>query len=202
MVCPCKEILVKLLLYLGKKNDFRDFLFCLAIAEVYKNEGNAEYQKREFSNAIHFYTEGINVNSRDDELNSKLHSNRATSYFYLGKVLCQLMYSWIKNPCISNLTDFRFLLGNYHESLNDAKAAVEMQPHYIKAIARGKVYWHSICSLYWYLHREKKISRRVILTTVLETNWRLLIISILFARTLYILISHCFAHPLRKASPS
>ena len=66
------------------------------------------------------------------------------------------MYRRIKNPCISNLTDFLFLLGNYHESLNDAKAAVELQPHYIKAIARGKVCWHSVCSLYWYLHREKK----------------------------------------------
>ena len=85
MVCPCVVVL-------RKKNDFRDFLFCLAIAAVYKNEGNAEYQKREFTNAIQFYTEGINVNCRDDELNSKLHSNRATSYFYLGKVLYQLMY--------------------------------------------------------------------------------------------------------------
>ena len=108
MVCPCKEILGKLLLYLGKKNDFRDFPFCLAIAEVYKNEGNAEYQKREFTNAIHFYTEGINVNCRDDELNSKLHSNRATSHFYQGKVLYQLMYSRIKNPSISYLTGFPF----------------------------------------------------------------------------------------------
>ncbi|KAM7426074.1 Tetratricopeptide repeat protein 4 [Porites harrisoni] len=81
-----------------------------AIAEVYKNEGNAEYQKREFTNAIHFYTKGIKVNCRDDELNSKLYSNRATCHFYLG---------------------------NYRESLNDAKAAIELHPHYIKAIARG-----------------------------------------------------------------
>ena len=32
-----------------------------------------------------------------------------------------------------------FLLGNYHESLNDAKAAVDLQPTFIKAIARGNV---------------------------------------------------------------
>ena len=63
------------------------------MAEVYKNEGNAEYQKREFTNAINFYTEGINVNCRDDELNSKLHSNRATSHFYQGKVLLLVVYS-------------------------------------------------------------------------------------------------------------
>ena len=59
--------------------------FILAIAEVYKNEGNDEYRKQEFSNAMHFYTEGIKVNCKDDELNAKLYSNRATAHFYLGK---------------------------------------------------------------------------------------------------------------------
>lgn len=67
------------------------------------------------------------------------------------------------------------MLGNYHESLNDAKAAVELQPQYIKAMARGKVYWHSICSLYWYLHREKNTEKGD-LNNGLKNNWRLLII--------------------------
>lgn len=49
------------------------------------------------------------------------------------------------------------MLGNYHESLNDAKAAVELQPHSIKAIARGKAYWHTICSLYFYIQSKKNI---------------------------------------------
>jgi len=57
----------------------------LAIAEVYKNEGNDEYRKKNFSNAIDFYTEGIKVNCKDEELNAKLHNNRATAHFYLGK---------------------------------------------------------------------------------------------------------------------
>lgn len=60
-------------------------IFILAIAEVYKNQGNEEYRKRDFANAIHFYTEGIKVNCKDKELNAKLYSNRATANFYLGK---------------------------------------------------------------------------------------------------------------------
>ena len=57
-----------------------------AIAEVYNNEGNDEFKKKEFNNAIHFYTEGIKVNCNDTELKAKLFSNRATAHFYLGKM--------------------------------------------------------------------------------------------------------------------
>ena len=35
--------------------------FIVAIAEVYNNEGNDEYRKNDFSNAVYFYTEGIKV---------------------------------------------------------------------------------------------------------------------------------------------
>ena len=59
--------------------------FVVAIAEVYKNEGNDEYNKKNFNNAIHFYTEGIKVNCKDEDLNAKLYSNRATAHFNLGK---------------------------------------------------------------------------------------------------------------------
>ena len=45
-------------------------------------------------------------------------------------------------------------LGNYQESLNDAKAAVELQPNYIKAIARGKVLLPIGCLLW---HRALQI---------------------------------------------
>jgi len=81
-----------------------------AIAEVYKNEGNDEYRKKNFSNAVYFYTEGIKVNCKDKELNAKLHSNRATAYLYLA---------------------------NYKDSLRDAKAAIDLQPCYVNAIVRG-----------------------------------------------------------------
>ena len=56
-----------------------------AKAEAYKNEGNDEYRKKDFSKAVHIYTEGIKVNCKDDVLNAKLYSNRATAHFYLGE---------------------------------------------------------------------------------------------------------------------
>ena len=59
--------------------------FVVAIAEVYKNEGNNEYNKKNFNGAIHYYTEGIKVNCKDKDLNAKLHSNRAAAHFNLGK---------------------------------------------------------------------------------------------------------------------
>ena len=59
--------------------------FILAIAEVYKNEGNDSYRQNDFNNAIYFYTEGIKVNCKDEELKAKLYSNRAQGYFCLGE---------------------------------------------------------------------------------------------------------------------
>ncbi|KAL9981289.1 hypothetical protein ACROYT_G009973 [Oculina patagonica] len=79
-------------------------------ADIYKNKGNDEYSKKNLNNAIHFYTEGIKVNCKDDELNVKLYSNRAIAHFYLG---------------------------NYENSLRDAKAATDLQPTFLKAIERG-----------------------------------------------------------------
>lgn len=62
-----------------------NILISSAIAEVYKNEGNDECRKNKFSNAINFYSKGINVNCKDKELNAKLYINRAISHFYLGE---------------------------------------------------------------------------------------------------------------------
>ena len=62
-------------------------IFVVAIAEVYKNEGNNEYRKKNFNSAIHFYTEGIEVNCKDEDLNAKLYSNRAAAHFNFGKKL-------------------------------------------------------------------------------------------------------------------
>ena len=59
----------------------------IAIAEVSKNEGNDEYNKKNFNNAIIYYTEGINMNCKDQDLNAKLYSNRAAAHFNLGKKL-------------------------------------------------------------------------------------------------------------------
>ena len=59
--------------------------FVLAIAEAYKNEGNERYKQEDLSNAIHFYTEGIQMNCKDEELKAELYSGRAEAYFCLGK---------------------------------------------------------------------------------------------------------------------
>lgn len=58
-----------------------------AIAEVYQEEGDKEFTRIQVSNAIYFYTEGIQVNCKDVQLNAKLYSNRATAYYHLGKIL-------------------------------------------------------------------------------------------------------------------
>ena len=63
------------------------FIFIVAIAEVYKSEGNDEYKKNNFKNAIQFYTEGIKVSCKDEELNAILYSNRAAARFNLGEKL-------------------------------------------------------------------------------------------------------------------
>lgn len=81
-----------------------------AIAEVYKNEGNEEFRKKDYNNAIYFYTEGIKVNCKDKELNAMLYSNRAAAHFNWGK---------------------------YTETLNDAELAIGLQPSLSKAFLHG-----------------------------------------------------------------
>ena len=66
-------------------NDIQINFVLLAIAEVYKNEGNDEYRKNDFGNAVYFYTEGIKVNCKDKELEAKLYCNRAIAHYYLGE---------------------------------------------------------------------------------------------------------------------
>ena len=59
--------------------------FVSAIAEVYKNEGDEEDRKGDFSNAIYFYTEGIKVKCKNEELNAELHRSKGRAHFFLGK---------------------------------------------------------------------------------------------------------------------
>ena len=60
------------------------FFFLLAMAEVYLKEGDNEYSKGETNNAVHFYSEGLQVNCKDVKLNAKLYSNRAAAQLLLG----------------------------------------------------------------------------------------------------------------------
>lgn len=55
------------------------------------NQGNEEYTKEDYINAIDFYTEAIKVNCRDEELKAKLYSNRATVYFLKGEYFYKLV---------------------------------------------------------------------------------------------------------------
>ena len=76
-------------------------LLCITVAEVYKNEGNDEYNRKNFHSAVNIYTEGIKVNCKDKELNAKLYSNRAAAHFNLGEKLqlvvffCLLKVFWM-----------------------------------------------------------------------------------------------------------
>ena len=62
-------------------------VFVLEKAEELKNAGNEAYTKKDFAQAISFYTEGIKIQCTDRELVSKLYNNRSTVHFYLGNIL-------------------------------------------------------------------------------------------------------------------
>ena len=66
------------------KNIFLFFFFSSARAEAYKEDGNYEYKRKNFKEAIAAYTEGIKIKCDDAGLNAILYTNRATSQFYLG----------------------------------------------------------------------------------------------------------------------
>ena len=74
--------------------------FVVVNAEVYKNEGNDEYNKKNFNSAIHFYTEGIKVNCKDEDLNAKLYSNRGQHIliwvrcWFILAIMVKLFFDW------------------------------------------------------------------------------------------------------------
>lgn len=55
-------------------------------AEVFLCKGNERCREKDFGDAIRLYTEGIEVNCKDDEVKAKLLSNRAKAYFGLGEL--------------------------------------------------------------------------------------------------------------------
>ena len=63
----------------------------LAIAEFFKNEGDDELKKKNLSNAIHLYSEGIKVRCKDGELKAKLYRNRSAAHFKLGEEFCKVL---------------------------------------------------------------------------------------------------------------
>ena len=62
--------------------------FCLAIAQVYNNEGTEAFLREDYSNAFYFFTEGIKVNCKDEDGMAMLYSNRAHANLHLGELTC------------------------------------------------------------------------------------------------------------------
>ena len=60
-------------------------LFPLETAQKNEDEGDAEYDGKEFSKAAVFYTKGIEVNCKDVALNAVLYKKRAASHFLMGE---------------------------------------------------------------------------------------------------------------------
>ena len=52
---------------------------------MYKTKGDDESRKKEYSNAIHLYSEGLKLNCKDDVLNAKLYNNKALAHLRSGK---------------------------------------------------------------------------------------------------------------------
>ena len=53
-------------------------------AEAYKDDGNHEFQKKQYRIAVDNYTEGIKCICPDKLLNAILYTNRAAAHFRLG----------------------------------------------------------------------------------------------------------------------
>ncbi|CAD7703396.1 unnamed protein product [Ostreobium quekettii] len=86
-------------------------------AENYKNQGNERIRvanklkkKFYFQEAIKYYTKGIDIKCKDDNLVSTLYGNRAQG---------------------------ELLLGNWRRALNDARQAIEINPNNLKAYYRA-----------------------------------------------------------------
>ena len=58
---------------------------------MYSDEGDKEFNKGEFHNAVYFYTEGIKLKCKDDELNSKLYLKRSSAYGQIGKTCVRFL---------------------------------------------------------------------------------------------------------------
>ena len=56
----------------------------LVIGKDCLQQGNKEYMQGHYHGAIQLYTEGLQLNCKDNRLTAKLYSNRAAAHFHLG----------------------------------------------------------------------------------------------------------------------
>ena len=70
---------------MSSKNYFSiPVLILSAKAQLLK--GEVQHDKKDFREALRFYTEGIELQCKDDKLNAKLYFRRAHSHRHLGEL--------------------------------------------------------------------------------------------------------------------
>ena len=74
------------------------FLVFLVRAKNCFQQGNKEYKQGDFHRALQLYTEGLQLNCKDDRLKARLYNNRAAAHFRLGMEFQRsIIYSLLKS---------------------------------------------------------------------------------------------------------
>ena len=61
-------------------------------------QGNKEYRQGDFHKALQLYTEGLQLNCKDNRLTARLYNNRAAAHFRLSmKFQRSIIYSLLKS---------------------------------------------------------------------------------------------------------
>ena len=71
-------------------------------ANVKYLKGDLEHKKKDYEKALSYYTEGLEVNCKDDKINAKLYFGRSHSHNHLGELTRLFLFFF-------NLNDFKNL---------------------------------------------------------------------------------------------
>lgn len=104
------------------------------VAEGFKNKGNEALKqgRRAWKDAHLFYTQGIDVNCSDNNLNSILYSNRAHVQLLRSTRFHSLFWVWKSDP----LSSF-FCKENFRSTIEDCIKAIEFNSNNVKAHFRA-----------------------------------------------------------------
>ena len=83
------------MIYMEKVSAFSTFV-AKAKAKVYFEEGNKAYREKDYINAIHLYTQGIQENCQDVQLNTRLYNNRTMAKYYLDKIYLFVLLPYLE----------------------------------------------------------------------------------------------------------
>lgn len=102
-------------------------------AIAYKVDGNEEFKKRNYRDAVTAYSAGLKaLQTGDKELTAVLLGNRAAAQYHLGR--------YQSTPSRSSSSSCALCVGhagNYRSCLIDSDEARRAKPDYMKAILRG-----------------------------------------------------------------